>query len=322
MADGKWIPDLRPETPLPDAARRGLAVRLETVRDHLGPALTRPDEDIEHVHQLRVGTRRAGAALDIFAPCLPEKVYEDARKHLRRLRRAAGKARDWDVFLADLAAWRSRRREAEQPGLDFLAGYASAQRADAQTSLEEAGADHPFAFDRLLAQTLAAVQRPRAQPTPRTLRDLALPLLSGLLKELDRAAARDLGDYDNLHQVRIAGKRLRYAMEVLAECFAPPFRDELYPRVEEMQDILGRANDSHVAGQLLGTLRNQLRRSAPEDWKRFKPGVEALLRHHRKRVPVERKRFLKWWQRWQEADAEGELPRLLKAPEPVASASR
>ena len=35
---------------------------------------------------------RAGAALDIFAICLPPKVYRTARKALRGLRRAAGEA--------------------------------------------------------------------------------------------------------------------------------------------------------------------------------------------------------------------------------------
>src|SRR5215831_7032142 len=99
MAEGKWISDLAAETPLVDAARRVLSIRLEVVRDWLGLALREPDKDPEHVHQLRVGTRRAGAALEIFAPCLPEKVYDAARRHLRRLRRAAGAARDWDVFL-------------------------------------------------------------------------------------------------------------------------------------------------------------------------------------------------------------------------------
>src|SRR4051812_19790464 len=99
MADGKWISDLRCDTPLTDAARRVLTVRLEVVRDHLPLAAPHADEDVEHVHQPRVGPRRAGAALDIFKDCLPDKVYKSTRKRLRRVRRAAGAARDWDVFL-------------------------------------------------------------------------------------------------------------------------------------------------------------------------------------------------------------------------------
>jgi CHAD domain-containing protein len=311
-----------------------LTVRLEVVRDFLPLALKEPDKDPEHVHQLRVGTRRAGAALDIFAVCLPERAYKTARKQLRQISRAAGAARDWDVFLLALTQRRPGKRvrpakgkgsdpsfpqrgRKPQPGIDFLVGYAFAERLAAQEHLEEANAKFPFDFDRLLAETVAAVHRPRSRPPPRTLIDLARPLLSGLLKELDQAAARDLMDYDNLHQVRIAGKRLRYAMEVFAECFDPPFREQLYPAVEEMQEILGRANDSHVAMQRLGALRDRIRAKLPGQWKRFKPGIERLLRHHQQRLPEERERFLEWWKCWQESGTETAMAGLLKAPVPA-----
>src|SRR4051794_33720985 len=102
MAEGKWISDLKPQSPLAEAARHVLFVRLQVVKDHLPRATLEADRDIEYVHQLRVGTRRADAALRIFKACLPKKVHRKARRRLRKLRRAAGAARDWDVFLADL----------------------------------------------------------------------------------------------------------------------------------------------------------------------------------------------------------------------------
>jgi CHAD domain-containing protein len=312
MAGGKWIEDLHVDTPLADAARHVLSVRLEVVRYYLPKALHEPDKDPEHVHQLRVGTRRAGAALRIFRGCLPEKAYDRARKRLRRLRRAAGAARDWDVFLMTLAGW-PLRSEKQRAGFDFLAGYAAGQRLAAQDALRDVCADEPFDFDRLLAETVAAVQAP-ADGDLETLADLARPLLSDLVGGLDEAAARDLEDYGNLHQVRIAGKRLRYAMEVFADCFPERFREELYPAVEEMQEILGNANDSHVAGLRLEGLRDKLRASRTADWKRFRPGVDALLRYHRQRLPKERKRFLAWWQRWRKSGSEDLLSGLIGAP--------
>jgi CHAD domain-containing protein len=310
MAEGKWIDDLDADTPLDDAARHVLAVRLEVVRDHLPKALREPDKDPEHVHQLRVGTRRAGAAVDIFALCLPDKAYDKARKGLRKIRRAAGAARDWDVFLASLAEWPSRG-EAQRPGLDFLGGYAAGQRLSAQDHLRAVCADQPFEFDRLLAETVAGVEMP-ADGEYRVLLDLARPLLEERLRALDEAAARDLTDYGNLHQVRIAGKRLRYAMEVFAPCFAPAFKEELYPAVEEMQEILGNANDSHVATGRLEALREKLRLARPDGGKRFRAGLDALLRYHRLRLPRERKRFLAWWKRWEKSGAEEALGGLLK----------
>src|SRR5262249_39283815 len=180
--------------------------------------------------------------------------------------------------------------------------------------LEKASHAYPFSFDRFLAETVAAVHKPH-QAGLRTLVDLARPQLNDLLQELDRAAAQNLDDYEHLHQVRIIGKRLRYAMEVFAPCFAAPFRDTLYPAVEAMQEILGNANDSHVACLRLRNLRDQLLALRPEDWNRFRLAFEGLLRHHEKRQPHERQRFQEWWQQWQASGGEAAFAALLAVPE-------
>jgi CHAD domain-containing protein len=317
MADGKWIEDLTPDTPLVDAARRALLVRLEVVRDALPLALRKADKDVEHVHQLRVATRRAGAALDIFSMCLPDKVYRKTRKHLRTIRRLAGAARDKDVFLLHLADW-ERQNPKYAAGIDFLLGFALAERMRAQEQLESIGPDYPFHFERWLSDTIAAVQRPQQGPPSRTLISLARPMLTDLLHNLQEAAGRDLENYDLLHQVRIAGKRLRYAMEIFADCFDPLFRTDVYPAVEAMQGILGEANDSHVAGQWLSDIRVRLRGFCPVEWKRLRPGIDALLRFHQRRLPRERRRFLQWWKNWQETGTQQALIDLLQGTQTSA----
>jgi CHAD domain-containing protein len=311
MADGKWISELTADTPVTDAARRVLMLRLEVVHHYLPLAVREAAQDPEYVHQLRVGTRRAGAALEIFNGCMTARTYKKARKELKKVRRAAGQARDWDVFILALA---ERQREApasHRPGLDFLVGFALAQRETAQIRLEETGPDYPFVLERLQADTVAAVHSPNGSKV-HTLGQLARPMLAGLLAELDQAVAQNLEDYNRLHQVRIIGKRLRYAMEVFADCFDPQFKEQMYPAVEEMQEILGNANDSHVASQRLASLRDTLRKSWPGEWKRFRPGIEGLLRYHQRRLPQERKRFLTWWKQWQASGGERALDSLVK----------
>jgi CHAD domain-containing protein len=311
MADGKWISDLTTATPLEDAARRVLKVRFSVVREFLPLALHQAERDPEHVHQLRVGTRRARAALDIFVDCLPAKVHKSAKKHLRKIRRAAGDARDWDVFLAQLAG-ASKPGPRHRAGRDLLAGYGLAQRRIAQAQLEALGADYPDEFERVLADTTAAVRAPD-DSSQAVLIDLAQPLLLGLVRELESAAAGDLDDYAHLHQVRIIGKRLRYAMEVFAACFADEFRDALYPAIEEMQEILGAANDSHVARGRLEDIERQLSRLPAADAKRLKTGIAALRKHHEQRLPQQVEQFRGWWERWQQGGGEAGFARLIKA---------
>jgi CHAD domain-containing protein len=295
MADGKWVPGLRADLPVEEAARKVLTLRLGVVANYLPLAVESPDDDPEYVHQLRVGTRRSGAALDLFAACLPAKFYRTVRKLLRKVRRAAGDARDWDVFLMAVGHWKPRTREA-RPGTDFLTGFAAGRREAAQGHLVDVGSRQRGRIAAVLADLDAAIRPPA--PGPRTLGEAAHGRVGELMRELHQSATPIPVNYEHLHQVRIVGKRLRYAMEVFADCFPPEFRDRLYPAVEEMQEILGAANDSHVAGGRLARICDWLKRVEPAGWERFLKGIEALQRYHKRRLPEQRVKFAKWWEEW------------------------
>jgi CHAD domain-containing protein len=236
---------------------------------------------------------------------------------LRGLRRAAGAARDWDVFLLRLAEYREKQSEADQPGLDLLAGYALGQRCAAQVTLTAEAQEQRLDFESHLTDLITAVRQPDDDEYGRTLTALARPTLTRLRERLERTASGDLSDYVHLHQVRIAGKRLRYALEVFVDCFGSKVRDELYPLVEEMQEILGRANDSHVAGERLTVLRERLRCGVAGEWGRFRPGFDRLLRHHQRALPRERQHFLKWWTAWRDGPSEALLTLVLGEGQPV-----
>jgi CHAD domain-containing protein len=299
MHDGKWIRELTAAMPLGDAARRVLGIRLATVHRALPLAITDARRDVEHVHQLRVATRRARAALDIFTDCLPDAAYRAAKKELRKIRRAAGAARDWDVFLAALTDAKRRVTARETPGRDLLIGYATAQRHAAQEQLASLGADYPDRFETMQTETLAAV---REQRPGQMLFPMAPALLTALIDALEQAMAGNLDDYAQLHQVRIAGKRLRYAMEVFVDCFPPQFRGKFYPAVEAMQEILGDANDSHVASTRLAEVIDQLAYVPSRSRKRLRIGLEVYRQFHEVRLQKQRALFDAWRERWRRLD--------------------
>lgn len=311
-ADGKWIDGLHAGIPAVDAARLVLEVRLQAAACRLSQAAHQADEDVEHVHQLRVATRRAAAALRIFADLAPGKPHRRMRRKLRQLRRGAGDARDWDAFLLDLVARRARSATPQRAGLDFLIGFAHGRRVAAQAALVDAAEDLSGSFQEASADLIANLRVPDEGNRAPTLRDLALPQLSTLMRDLDGAAVSDLTDYGNLHQVRIVGKRLRYAMEIFESCFGKKFRDEHYVAIEEMQEILGLANDSVVAAQHLEALRTRLEKVQPSDWPRYRRGLEALLRFHHERLPRQRAAFERWWAGWRRSGGEKALVRLVR----------
>src|SRR5262249_19690586 len=156
---------------------------------------------------------------------------------------------------------------------------AMAQRARAQEYLQTVGRDFPFAFDRLLAGTVAAVHAPRT-PEFVLLGDLVPALLSSPIHAINHAGGQNSGGYGRHHDVRIVGQRLRYTLEIFGDCLAEPFRERLYEAVEEMQAILGNLNDDFVACRRLEELRVWLETLLPRAQQIFGASLERLVRHH------------------------------------------
>jgi len=297
MAEGKWINGLTADMPVEDAARVVFAARFEVVRQYLPLAATRPYDDVEYVHQLRVGTRRAGAALQVFGTCLPRKRLRAAKASLRGLRRAAGDARDWDVFLLALADARSDD-PADAAAFDFLAGYALGERSAAQTRLVAAADDVGPRFAADTTVLPAHVRPPRGSDAPATFGDLARAEMTALFTDFNRVVSSDPSESEALHQLRILGKRVRYAMELFAPCFTESFRSELYRSVEAVQEALGEVQDAAVGRARLADLRERLTRVLPDDWPRYEPGVAKLLRGQDAALTAGRERFAAWSAGW------------------------
>jgi CHAD domain-containing protein len=100
----KWIPGISPDDRLTDVAVRSLEARLGAVQHLLPLAAEAGIEELETIHHLRVWTRRAAAAMKLYAPLLPRRRMAWMEKQLKRLRRAANEARDLDVLVQRLSA--------------------------------------------------------------------------------------------------------------------------------------------------------------------------------------------------------------------------
>jgi CHAD domain-containing protein len=236
----KWLPDVSPGDRAVDVAARTLAVRLDAVRRYLKRAArTRDPED---VHQLRVWSRRADAALDLFADLLPRDQLRWFREWTRRLRRAAGRARDADVLARHVA----------EPGATGPALFS----ADRRRGLKKIRAlarrlNGGRRLKRRTRKMLDRMGRKNAVPAMR-FGELARARLTPAVAEFFDAAPTRGADDPALHRFRIRGKRLRYAIELFAGAFPPALRDELYPQVAALQERLGRVNDLATAQARLG----------------------------------------------------------------------
>jgi CHAD domain-containing protein len=265
----KWVEGESPRDRVADVARRTLAARLAAVQHYLSLAAERADEDVEYVHQLRVWARRATAALRLYEELLPRRRFCWVRKQLKRVRHAANDARDCDVLLEQLKkkpTGRGARRWREAA----RAEWAAAQKAVVAVH-ERLGRDRRFArrVDKLVQRVRERGDAKAGGPVP-PFGDWAREHLRPVVERFFRAVPADRADEAALHQFRIRGKELRYALELLAGAFPERVRTELYPAVEAMQDRLGEINDLATAkARLRQKVEAATDRSEAAPWRRL-----------------------------------------------------
>ncbi len=217
-------------------------------------------EDPEFIHQMRVGARRLRACLRLFAPLLPEDLVAGLLPPLRELMGLLGEARDFDVLLAEIVLPVTAALP-DEPRLAALAGVVTDRRYAAR-----AAAAHALGsarYGRLMLSIFASLQEQvfGAGDHGQTLAAFAAERLARLRKKVRRLAAAAHGDDPlSLHALRIAVKRLRYALEFFAPLAEVKAGGRSIARLAAIQDVLGQLNDLANAGRLLESCAGDDRR--------------------------------------------------------------
>lgn len=213
-------------------------------------AIVRLDSGPEGVHQARVGTRRLRSDLRTFAPILDEAWVEALREELSWLAEALGRVRDADVLLARLERASKELAAQDQRLAESVRMRLRRQRAVHRRALLEVLRSDAYVV--LLDRLVDAARSPKLSEAAGQAAKDALPALvrrpwKKLTKAVDELEAD--GAIEHRHEVRIRGKRVRYAADAasLAMKDAVPMAKEL----AGMQDVLGEEHDAVVAEEWL-----------------------------------------------------------------------
>lgn len=293
---------------VPRVAARTLRKRLETVGSELRAAC-RPRHDPERVHQLRVATRRTLAALTAFREFVPAKHRIWFEKRLRRIRHAAGTTRDLDVLTSDLARpkaagpakeARTMAARARMRLVAMLGKRRDMSREPIRHIREDlVAADWPGRVERLID---AVLSQESTEPFVAYARRRFPVLLDRFFKRADRK----LEAADELHRLRIAGKKLRYAAEIFSVAFPASTRTECQDALERLQETLGKFTDHAAAA-------DRFRRWAREDGVGAdKMTLTALRRLEDHRAEKARRVFVKWWTHTRRRNLRKSLERTLR----------
>jgi CHAD domain-containing protein len=234
------------------AARRAVVDRLGVVARRIRPALRAGADEPEGVHRLRIATRRAGAALALFEPCFRGRDLDRIRKLLRGLRRAAAAVRDADVQ-AEL--WRGVAEE--EPGLAPLLVPVLehlGESRSAANALLRARAAGPGRVRRAARRAARGARGARiGGERAADLATLAGWRIAELTEALRSRVEGGLAEPEDLHEARIAVKRLRYTLELLGGGLQTD-SGALVERVRAAHARLGDHQDLVVAQGLIASM--------------------------------------------------------------------
>jgi len=241
---------LGPETPPLTCARQLILERVgEMVKHEEG---TRKGEDIEALHDMRVWSRRLREALEIFAFCFPPKMFDKLYARVRRVTRTLGRARNADVAVEFFAKRLANARDVgERFALqDMLQGLTAEQSQERKKMIRKL--DKKVQASALPQRLEAAFHQlaehpPSRRKGPRTAVALARKLLADRLRTVFniRRAITGEEDIEGLHNLRIAVKKLRYAIEVLDFAIGERASENL-KFFKKLQTILGDLHDRDV----------------------------------------------------------------------------
>ncbi len=255
---------LQPGSPLWAWATEAIGERSETMLSHLEGV--RLGEDIEAVHDMRVGSRRLVAAMRVFESCFPDDRFRSLLREARRVTRLLGGVRDLDVLIDHYARLREHVEPAELPGVDYFIAHWRREREVARRPMLEAlealeASAYPERVREHLrreAETYAVGLGPvgrRCAPCHGPFRAAAPGFIRQRHAELYafEPYVHHPEAETELHDMRIAAKWLRYTMELFAPAYAGRLKGPLGV-VKEFQELLGDLHDSDVRREMLRTL--------------------------------------------------------------------
>ena len=257
-----------------EVAFRVLRRQFAAMRAH--EAGTRLGEDPEELHDMRVPTRRMRAAIKLFENALPLRARW-FRGELKWVAGVLGEVRDLDVQIDQLKGMIEQQAEVEsREALSEVVNAIEEQRNAARGCL--LGALDSERYERFESSFAEMLRRGPAGETasedllgaPLAADEPILAAAPGFVSRPYRTWRKAAGRIDGnshpeeYHDLRKKGKRLRYALEFVAEVYGEKETGKLVKPLKTLQDYLGRHQDLIIAADLLEQLATGDRKLPPQ----------------------------------------------------------
>lgn len=266
-------------------------------------------DDIEHIHRLRVATRRIHSTLSIFHDYLQFKNQENWQVSFEILRKSLGTARDLDVKINLVDSIINHMADKKYlPGIIRLNLRLNQKRIRQQS---------------VVIQTLEmlkkknSIKKLKSNCTEFLNMQKTNPIFSNSIYQLSE---ENISSYysrmikfepfiyqpdclDEIHALRIGIKRLRYAVET----FSPLYPDVILPTLKILrtaQDFLGEIHDCDLwVDDIQNFIIKEQKRvlifyGNSRPYKRLEPGITFFLQERKDYRNKVYQEFVTGWARW------------------------
>jgi CHAD domain-containing protein len=259
------------------------------------------DLDSEFLHDFRVAIRRTRSALTLIKGVLEPEVSDRFKAEFRYLGSITGSVRDLDVYLLMEDDYKARLPEHLQEGLHYFFEDLAKKRSQEQKKLIRAmhGSRYRTSIDdwqEYLEQEEDDSPENRMQPE---IGSRAKKIIRKRFQRVlrDGRAIHPQAADEELHRLRIQGKKLRYCLEFFSSLYPEQKVKQLIKQLKLLQNNLGLFNDLSVQQEMLNQYLHALKPGTIKS-KKLSAAIGGLLTnlyHEQQRV---RTRFEKTFARF------------------------
>ena len=274
--------------------------------------------DPEGVHSMRVASRRLRSALRDFVPYIRKRGLASSQKQVRSIAGVLGEVRDHDVAIMAL-----EELDANAPAevsttlkqfIETRKELRDLAREELKTFLQQSQLNG-LKMDFVAGVDESTATRPPksqdAESTEITFVKMSRAVILERLKELEKLSDGLFKPFEvaSLHEMRIAAKRLRYAVELFQQCWGNGIASYA-KRVARLQTALGDLHDCDVWIESFGKhIREARKQKQTEQVAAF----VWLLSHFVKLRTKHLREAFDLWTKWEADDAGGKLRALLNS---------
>lgn len=265
--------------------------------------------NIEDIHDLRVASRRIRTCLDIFSSSLPAKKTKIWMRDFKEITKSYGQVRDLDVQIDLLnQIYKAVEDRGIQSGLRRIRLRLRQKRQVKENNTQKVsrGLMENTSLLEMEAWAKAALEiEPETALAHGPLFQLGYEHVQNRLDEFlfFEVFIFDPTRIEELHQMRIAAKRLRYALEVFSLLYQGK-SDFALDIARQTQQYLGEIHDADVWISYLPMFAEKEQQRVlkfygyKSPFNRLKPGIDYLLENRRKERTRLYNEFLEAWKNW------------------------